>query len=299
MIRPDYQAVYNSRTQLYHYGIPRRSGRYPWGSGKKPYQDALKGRRRSEYFTSERTLPKGTKVYRTATTNSKTIGGRKPTYVSYLDPDRDLYKSGHIRVRDKADKAYEYEMTLKEDLKIPSRSTFIDTVDNVIKKNPKLFKESIEGFFKVIMPEGSSRRADIEFDPMTGKFDTKRFDKYVKESYTYGKNIPVKEQWGTIAMSFGQSDNLKKAVINELKSKGYNAMVDEASVGGLKRSAGGSSATVEGIDPLILFDSSILKVDNISEIGSKEEKDSAKKYLKWRNTATNSAYYGAWSSKWN
>ena len=26
------------RSELYHYGIPRRSGRYPWGSGDRPYQ---------------------------------------------------------------------------------------------------------------------------------------------------------------------------------------------------------------------------------------------------------------------
>lgn len=25
--------------ELYHYGMPRRSGRYPWGSGQRPYQD--------------------------------------------------------------------------------------------------------------------------------------------------------------------------------------------------------------------------------------------------------------------
>lgn len=24
--------------EIYHYGIPRRSGRYPWGSGDRPYQ---------------------------------------------------------------------------------------------------------------------------------------------------------------------------------------------------------------------------------------------------------------------
>lgn len=30
--------------ELYHYGIPRRSGRYPYGSGERPYQD--KERRR-------------------------------------------------------------------------------------------------------------------------------------------------------------------------------------------------------------------------------------------------------------
>ena len=26
------------RDELMHYGMPRRSGRYPWGSGEDPYQ---------------------------------------------------------------------------------------------------------------------------------------------------------------------------------------------------------------------------------------------------------------------
>lgn len=37
MIRPDFREFRNS-TELYHYGMPRRSGRYPWGSGNRPYQ---------------------------------------------------------------------------------------------------------------------------------------------------------------------------------------------------------------------------------------------------------------------
>ena len=36
-------AVYGD--ELYHYGIPRKSGRYPYGSGKAPYQDDPKKRR--------------------------------------------------------------------------------------------------------------------------------------------------------------------------------------------------------------------------------------------------------------
>lgn len=31
------------KEELYHYGMPERSGRYPWGSGERPYQrDSLK-----------------------------------------------------------------------------------------------------------------------------------------------------------------------------------------------------------------------------------------------------------------
>ena len=32
--------------ELYHYGTPRHSGRYPWGSGKDPYQSAVSFRSR-------------------------------------------------------------------------------------------------------------------------------------------------------------------------------------------------------------------------------------------------------------
>lgn len=31
--------------EIYHYGIPRRSGRYPYGSGERPYQDKEEARR--------------------------------------------------------------------------------------------------------------------------------------------------------------------------------------------------------------------------------------------------------------
>lgn len=37
MIRPDFREFDNC-TELYHFGIPRRSGRYPWGSGNRPFQ---------------------------------------------------------------------------------------------------------------------------------------------------------------------------------------------------------------------------------------------------------------------
>ena len=33
-----YSLIFESDEDLVHYGMPRRSGRYPWGSGKDPYQ---------------------------------------------------------------------------------------------------------------------------------------------------------------------------------------------------------------------------------------------------------------------
>ena len=42
--------------ELYHYGIPRKSGRYPYGSGKEPYQDDPKKRR----LNKDESVPKAT-----------------------------------------------------------------------------------------------------------------------------------------------------------------------------------------------------------------------------------------------
>lgn len=47
-------AVYGD--ELYHYGIPRKSGRYPYGSGKEPYQDNPKKRR----LNKDESAPKAT-----------------------------------------------------------------------------------------------------------------------------------------------------------------------------------------------------------------------------------------------
>lgn len=42
--------------ELYQYGIPRKSGRYPYGSGKEPYQDNPKKRR----LNKDESAPKAT-----------------------------------------------------------------------------------------------------------------------------------------------------------------------------------------------------------------------------------------------
>lgn len=47
-------AVYGD--ELYHYGIPRKSGRYPYGSGKEPYQDDPRKRR----LNKDESAPKAT-----------------------------------------------------------------------------------------------------------------------------------------------------------------------------------------------------------------------------------------------
>lgn len=44
---PEYNQTTMTSYELYHYGIKRRSGRYPYGSGEDPYQGESKAKRRS------------------------------------------------------------------------------------------------------------------------------------------------------------------------------------------------------------------------------------------------------------
>ena len=48
-------AVYGD--ELYHYGVPRKSGRYPYGSGKEPYQDDPKKRRLNKDESAPKAKP--------------------------------------------------------------------------------------------------------------------------------------------------------------------------------------------------------------------------------------------------
>lgn len=63
-------AVYGD--ELYHYGVPRKSGRYPYGSGKEPYQDNPKKRRLNKDESAPKADLKKTRKYLGKT--SKTAG---------------------------------------------------------------------------------------------------------------------------------------------------------------------------------------------------------------------------------
>lgn len=49
-------AVYSD--ELYHYGVPRKSGRYPYGSGREPYQDNPKKRRLNKDDSAPKAISK-------------------------------------------------------------------------------------------------------------------------------------------------------------------------------------------------------------------------------------------------
>lgn len=44
MVRPNYRPGFYSY-EIYHFGVKHRSGRYPYGSGERPYQGCIQGNR--------------------------------------------------------------------------------------------------------------------------------------------------------------------------------------------------------------------------------------------------------------
>ena len=74
---------------------------------------------------------------------------------------------------------------------------------------------------------------------------------------------------------------LKDEVIQELKNKGYNAMVDEASVGGKEL-----GFRREGVDPLIIFEGNdSLTKNGTRSISTKEQSKATKRYDEWHDYA--------------
>nr|DAI08268.1 MAG TPA: hypothetical protein [Caudoviricetes sp.] len=231
------------------------------------------------FLTEERSIPAGTKMYRTSINPNENQNG--PAYVTYLDPERNLYKGGWVRNTAGADKSYEYKFTLKKDLKIPSRETEVRVISDVINKDRNKTLGDIVMSRALVMYSTSSIKDLIKnyYDNDVVKFEKEQVARYNR------MNPDMLAYYAT--QSFGLNTKLKDEVISRLSKMGYNAMPDEASIGGRY------GQIKEGYDPLILFDRSFLQVDSVDEISKREEKKALDATLKWREKAKKKSV--AWS----
>lgn len=233
-----------------------------------------------EFLTEERSIPAGTKMYRTSVNPNENQNGS--VYVSYLDPERNLYKGGWVRNTSYAYKSYEYKFTLKKDLKIPSRQTQSKVISDVINedKNKTLhdivWNRSLMLFGKDLLSE----LVKYNYDKSAKKF----VDEQIHNVY---KGMSADQLAYYAAQSFGLNTKLKDEVISRLSKMGYNAMADEASIGGRY------GQIKEGYDPLILFDRNLLRTDSVDNISRREEQKAAKAAIKWREKAKKKSV--AWS----
>ncbi len=288
---------------LIHYGIKRRSGRYPWGSGERPYQsssrlerkairNAVKGKERSsQRFIESHTIPSGTTMYRATLNKDESLKGSK--YVTYLEPDRNLYRGGYSYVmksnagKKASDPLYENTYTLKKSLKLPSRDEVKESQLKAL-KNSKLRKEAFAGVTRSYLNDDK-----LDFIFNYGKDWKKEMERQGKEwtkqfMDSYG-NMTSDELFISGSRGMGMTKNYREAVIKDLKNKGYDGMVDEAGVGGV----GNNSR--EGIEPIIIFDGdAYLDKMSTKEVDQKTTQMASRKHEDWYAKANRNKKLNKW-----
>lgn len=270
------QRWYVRRYQNYD-GSWTAKGRERYGKDVNKSANKVESR---DFLTEERSIPAGTKMYRTSVNPNENQNGS--VYVTYLDPERNLYKGGWVRNTSYAYKSYEYSFTLKNDLKIPSRETQSKVISDVINEDKNKTLHDIV-WNRSLMLFGDYMLRDLikhNYDNKAKKF----VDEQIHNVY---KGMSADQLAYYAAQSFGLNTKLKDEVISRLSKMGYNAMADEASIGGRY------GQIKEGYDPLILFDRNLLRTDSVDNISRREEQKAAKAAIKWREKAKKKSV--AWS----
>lgn len=273
--------MYN-KNEIYHFGIKRRSGRYPWGSGERPYQSinrkdidrASNKFVRSSKFKSDKTIPKGTVVYRVETGNKNDSGYAS---ISYTNRDRDLYRGLYLgdlrsrkglkgKIENEKDILPEDTYVLTEDLKIPSRQALRDAYASSLSINEvgkAVFdfefnaritdKASEKEFARELISQRTDKRfteseAISEYNKYCNEVASKIKSKFIFDSLS-DMNLTDSQTFSNYLFYVNHSTELTNKVIDKLKSQGYNAMTDEIGVGGSD-----VQDRIRGVDPLIVFD---------------------------------------------
>lgn len=283
--------------------------------------------------TDRHYIKKGTKMYRVSSVDNENQVGE--TYVTYNPVDRAFYRA-YIKSKNPGQKVYETTFKANQDLVVPSQKELAEVQKKVIWDNPKLKKQSIEGFTnfrsfgeyekqkigklkddynnveKKLKTIGNPDKVKFDWDIQDGKyivtnpktnkkveFDTKTDTESLTNWTRYGTGKTLKDNllkqvkneeistFSVVSLSMGTSKELKQAMIKELKSRGYNSMVDEAGIGALEvpgiNDKKSGRVSREGVEPIIVFDrSESLKVIKTKEVKDSTYYDDISYYNRWR-----------------
>ena len=135
--------------------------------------------------TDKHYIKKGTKMYRVSSIDKENNVGE--TYVTYNPVDRAFYRA-YIKSKNPGSKVYETTFKAKQDLIVPSQKELAEVQKKVIWNNPKLKKQSMEGFAN-FRSYGDYRKEKI--DELKNSYDI--INKKVKVSditgYRYDPNL--------------------------------------------------------------------------------------------------------------
>jgi hypothetical protein len=236
---------------------------------------------RDDHFREKHTIPAGTKMYRTTVDPDE--APHEAMYVSYLDPDRYPYRGGWVRTTGKADKAYENEYTLTKDVTVPGRDELSKVIKDVVQKDPEVMSNTVRTWCEM---NNIGLTGVLNYSPAY----TDRGKQFMADLMAQVGEQPASKSYYMLAQTFGKNPELRGLVISELKQRGYNAMTDEASVGGAKVKLPGVKKNIDferhGVDALILFDGNdVLQKDKTSHISRFSEMRYAGKQRRWQNRA--------------
>lgn len=252
--------------ELEHYGILGMK----WGIRRTPEQ------------LGHHKIKKGTKVYRVTSSNRTDLHGS--TYVTYLPPDRDFYRGSYSNVLKKqqggtdADKLQENAYKLTEDLNIPSRKELGEAYKEAM-NDPEVLKEACLARADTFVQRHYDQKYSQldKYNAMRPKMVDSFMKAYMNE---YGTYPPDEAFLFTARALTNGSPIIKDAIIKKLSDKGYNAMVDEAGVGGV-------ISPREGVEPLIIFDGNkSMKSIGSKEITSKSQYEADLRRHQWYTVAT-------------
>lgn len=185
----------NQMTYLSHYGTKRHSGRYPWGSGKEPYQNEKdSGSHTKRLITKDDFslpnirdnikelqelgvkvddaknlyFPKGMTIQRCSTSKNET--GSSRVYCSFLNHDNGTYSSNEFwEYKPETDSIYIKKYKLKKEMKVLNTLSALEIINkNADKKASKLIKKIKNGL-------DSSTLSIKEYEPLKrveNKFDS-------------------------------------------------------------------------------------------------------------------------------
>ena len=179
--------IYNS--ELYHYGVPRRSGRYKWGSGKNPYHhgaDAAFRKAKADYKANKKAI---NKEHRKSLRNVKDYRKVDSMVKNYKDAKR-TNKEAYAQAKKAYKQTAEYKAARRKKIAGIAAGTTAVAATAYLAKHPEK-RAQMSNMIKDIT-QGKYRPRDLSGVAKAGRPNPNL--KYGKAAYSKKKGVlpPIK-----------------------------------------------------------------------------------------------------------